>query len=302
MDNPESLSELSALVERTLVDTGRLFRQSASIPTVAHLQRSIPLYHESFQEALDNLSEQIFIAKAFLERDYEAIKAREVVPQSTKDVVMGGVDQILETQSPNAHIKDVSAEPGVEAKIEDSASVDVSAEVSDPIKAEPTREPSEDVKVKEESGVDSTAQLDQTFTDDGINFDSVLNDQGSNSFHLSLDFGDDDVENQAFLSGSAFGNTSNDKPDAVQQSAGPTTTTTDIPAGGGAFDMELSATGDSSAFPEGNSMDDMLGPGESSFDDLFMENENLDSGTGDLNQLEGDSLMNISELDDNWFV
>lgn len=188
-------------------------------------------------------------------------------------------------------LKEASAE--VETKVEETeaeAEAEGEAVQVEPTKAEPSTPDEVKVKVKEEGGVDG-----QDF-DEGMNFDSVLNDQGSNSFHLSLDFGDDDMENQAFLSGSAFGNTSNEKPDAAQQSAGPT----DIPTGGGTFDMELSAA-DSSVFPEGNGMDDMLGPGESSFDDLFMENENLDSGT-DLNQLEGDSLMNISELDDNWFV
>ena len=73
--NPASLAELSTLVERTvrihcpfpppsliraqLLDTGRLFRKSGSLPATAHLQRSIPANYESFQCALDSLSEQI---------------------------------------------------------------------------------------------------------------------------------------------------------------------------------------------------------------------------------------------------
>jgi hypothetical protein len=45
-----------------------------------------------------------------------------------------------------------------------------------------------------------------------------------------------------------------------------------------------------------------MAPGESSFDDLFMENENFGGeGLGDQNLL-GDDLMNINELDDNWFT
>lgn len=81
--NPDSLAELSALVERTvlpssapkmdpcdtptantdnetqLIDTGRLFRKSNSMAASTHIQRSIPVYYDGFQNALDNLSEQI---------------------------------------------------------------------------------------------------------------------------------------------------------------------------------------------------------------------------------------------------
>jgi hypothetical protein len=32
-----------------------------------------------------------------------------------------------------------------------------------------------------------------------------------------------------------------------------------------------------------------------------MENENFGEAAGDLHQLEGDSLMEINELDDSWF-
>jgi hypothetical protein len=85
---PDSLTELSALVERTvqllspapqkeicdpaepsadnetqLVDTGRLFRKSNSLPASTQIQRSIPAYYDGFQDALDNLSEQIVSAQ-----------------------------------------------------------------------------------------------------------------------------------------------------------------------------------------------------------------------------------------------
>ena len=78
--------------------------------------------------------------------------------------------------------------------------------------------------------------------------------------------------------------------------------TSDVPAGGGAFDMELQKTeGDDGNFLQGNSGEDFMGPAESNFDDLFMDTDNFGENGGDFNQLEGDSLMNVNELDDNWF-
>jgi hypothetical protein len=86
--SPDSLAELSALVERTvqlpssapqreirgptepatdieiqLIETGRLFRKSNSLPASTQLQRSIPTYYDGFQDALDSLSEQIVSAQ-----------------------------------------------------------------------------------------------------------------------------------------------------------------------------------------------------------------------------------------------
>ena len=49
-------------VEIKLIDTGRLFRKSNSMPASSHLQRSILAYYDGFQDALDNLSEQIVSA------------------------------------------------------------------------------------------------------------------------------------------------------------------------------------------------------------------------------------------------
>ncbi|KAJ5627913.1 hypothetical protein N7490_010141 [Penicillium lividum] len=292
MENPNALADLSTFVERTLLDTGRLFRKSGSMPASAHLQRSIPSYYESFQEALDNLSEQIFIAKAFLEKDYEAIKAREAVP-ATEDVPFKGVEEKAVQDTPQSvDVKMEGQEPEIKSK----------AEIEPPAPTEPIPgpQPSQDATVKEEKQA-SNGPGDQAFGQDadGINFDSVLNENGgSNSFQLSLDFGDDDMGNQAFLSGTGFGAAPGETPGTSTSQLESSTMAT---AGGGAFDMELQKSeGEPQSFTEGNAMDDMMGPGESNFDDLFMENENLE-GTGELNQLEGDSLMNLNELDDNWF-
>ncbi|KAJ5744628.1 hypothetical protein N7533_009498 [Penicillium manginii] len=277
--NPDSLGELSMLVERTLLDTGRLFRKNGSVPSSTHLQRSIPSYYESFQSALDNLSEQIFIAKAFLEKDYEAIKARESAPQLTEDVAMSDADLNIpaQVQPPSQPV----------AKSPSPEKADLKEE--EPTVPEPQAAPHHHTGASAEGG----------WTQE-INFDSVLNDTGgANTFDLNLDFGNDDTGNQAFLSGTTFG--SAEKPNASMPVENSIENTIPTPAGGGAFDMELDRTdGDANLFTEQGGTDDMMGPGESSFDDLFMETENFGEG-GDLNHLEGDSLMNISELDDNWF-
>lgn len=303
-----------------LVDTGRFFRKNGSMPASTHLQRSIPSYYESFQNALDSLSEQIvskplayltilfrespnnkiqFIAKAFLEKDYEAIKALETAPEATEDVTMNDGDQqaAAETQP----VAPVKPEPGVEsAQVGTKAEEDAATEVlqAQSTEAIPEAQPSIDVK-EEKKAENEAARAETAFPDstEALNFDSVLNENGgSNAFDLHLDFGNDDMGNQAFLSGTSFENATpsgTDKPGTSQ----PTDNEIAASAGGGAFDLELQDTN-----PDGGT-EDIIGPGESSFDDLFMENENFgESGTGDLNHLEGDSLMNLNELDDNWFT
>ncbi|KAJ5835212.1 hypothetical protein N7447_001238 [Penicillium robsamsonii] len=296
--NPDSLTELSSIIERTLIDTGRLFRKSGSMPSRTHLQRSIPLYHDSFQNALDNLSEQIFIAKAFLERDYEALKATSAAPQSIEDVAMSDVNQQIEPEIQSPLTKKVEMDTELEpmSKSEES----ISANQSVPAEIKPDPQSGDDAVVKKEG--DNKTAPDQSFPgpNEDLNFDSVLNDTGgTNDFGLSLDFNDDDMGNQAFLSGSNFtasGATGADRLSTTQPG-----NISDVPAGGGAFDMELQKTeGDDGNFLQGNSGEDFMEPAESNFDDLFMDTDNFGEN-GDFNQLEGDSLMNVNELDDNWF-
>ncbi|KAJ5832153.1 hypothetical protein N7474_000464 [Penicillium riverlandense] len=181
--NPDSLTELSTMLERTLIDTGRLFRKPASMPSKTTLQRSIPAYYESFQEALDNLSEQIFMAKAFLEKDYEAIKA-QTAPQPVEDVVMGDAEPSkVKLEAEKAPVDDHPVEPKIEEQ---------------PAVAPTIPETHADTPIKEEKEAEPVPGE--------IDFDSVLNDNagGPNDFDLNLDFGDDALGNQAFLSGSTF--------------------------------------------------------------------------------------------------
>ncbi|KAJ5960627.1 uncharacterized protein N7479_007777 [Penicillium vulpinum] len=298
--NPDSLTELSSIIERTLIDTGRLFRKSGSMPSRTHLQRSIPLYHDSFQNALDNLSEQIFIAKAFLERDYEALKATSTAPQLIEDVAMSDVNQQVEPeiQSPPEKVE-MDTELETMPKLEEAVSANQSALTE--IKPDPQL--GDDVVVKKEG--DSNAP-DQSFPgpNEDLTFDSVLNDTGgTNDFGLSLDFNDDDMGNQAFLSGSNFTTSGATGGADRLGTTQPLGNTSDVPAGGGAFDMELQKTegDDGNLLGQSNSGEDFMGPAESNFDDLFMDTDNFGENGGEFNQLEGDSLMNVNELDDNWF-
>lgn len=150
---------------------------------------------------------------------------------------------------------------------------------------------------------------------------------GVNEFDLHLDFGDDEVGNRNILSG-AFGTTGtgDDRTPDLDHSTATT-------GGGDAFDMELQKVSgadkpqESQSQPQpqsqpesqsqqaqdmapsaqvdgpggGEMIEDVMGPGESSFDDLFLDSENF-GGEGDQGLLDGDGLMNMSELDDNWFT
>lgn len=148
------------------------------------------------------------------------------------------------------------------------------------------------------------------------------NDSGGvNEFDLHLDFGDDEIGNQNFLSGSNFGAT------ATGDDGTPDLDHSAATGGGDVFDMELQKVDGSETEqqqqqqpqeqsqpqpqemaassqvdgPGGEMVEDVMGPGESSFDDLFLDSENF-GGEGDQGLLEGDGLMNMSELDDNWFT
>lgn len=243
-----------------------------------------------------------FIAKAFLEKDYEAIKAQKATPQPTEDVIIKDVDQ----KDPAAQQLPVpeKLEPGAESeKVETKAEEGAAPVPSQPTEATPGPQ-SGDVEVKKEKEPDSTDRADQAFSEsaDNVNFDSVLNASGeSNFFDLHLDSGND-MGNQAFLSGTAFGNT---EPTGTEQPGTSLATgsgTTAAPAGEAEFDLQLQNAGSENPFSEQDGGTDDMMPGESSFDDLFMEAENMgDNGTGEINQLEGDTLMNLNELDDNWF-
>lgn len=134
-----------------------------------------------------------------------------------------------------------------------------------------------------------------------ISFDSMLNNNTAggvpNEFDLHLDFGNDDVGNHNFLSSHNFvnlgaGNNSGFMA-GLQQNVGDGTANRPPPQQG---EQQPGAQ-------VNNNSEEVIAPGESSFDDLFMERDNFGGGgAGDQGLLEGDRLMNINELDDNWFT
>ncbi|OOG00915.1 hypothetical protein ASPCADRAFT_202742 [Aspergillus carbonarius ITEM 5010] len=314
------------MVNQTLVETGRFFKTGGSMQSRAQLKRSIPTSHENFQNALDNLSEQIFLAKAFLERDYEAVKARKAALQPAEDVVMSDSEVKIEPESVpqppeqpavNTNTVQAEAEPA-----DDVPAPKPEADVND------NQQVSGDQPIKVEKSDESAAAVAgaQSLSAPGdFNFDSMLNDNaGTNDFDLNLDFGDDDVGNDSFLSGSNLLNAStgpnngnngaNNQPtDATPALPGNESNPAAAPMGGDAFDLELQKaaafTSQEDASGEqpfdgqgGGNVEDVM-PGESSFDDLFMESDNFGGdGPGDAGLLDGDGLVNINDLDDSWFT
>ncbi|EYE95451.1 uncharacterized protein EURHEDRAFT_500139 [Aspergillus ruber CBS 135680] len=304
--DPESLATLAATVNQALIETGRFFRSSGSIQSRAQLKRSIPAAHEQFQFALDDLSEQIFLAKAFLERDYEAIRATKTESQTAQDVAMG---ETMVKPEPETGEQAQEKVEEVDIKTEQTTE-DVTTNPPVPAATELSQPNESDQPVKIEKPCDTPAVPDQSTTE--TKFDTGQNETaggGKNDFDLHLDFGDDEIGNQNFLSMNTGGGAN--ETDEFGNS---------ITAGGDAFDLEFEKAGTRGEQQQkqqqqqqqqqqpqpqtgadsqtGEQSEDIIAPGESSFDDLFMGSGDM----GDQGLLEGDELMNIEELDDNWFT
>jgi hypothetical protein len=265
------------------------------------------------------------MAKAFLERDYEAVRARRATSQQpAEDTVMGETEvEIKPEQEAQAQPQRPSLAEPVKKEDEDRGEA---------VKREPEPKPiSQDVKAlpaDDEKPSHPPAEIDLTTAPapqegqhqqhagtvvpgaaepSGIDFDSVLNDSagGANDFDLDLDFGGDvGLGNQNFLGVGSGGGQEQEQ----GKGAGEEAMTTDAAGmegnaasiGGDAFDMELQKAGAADPGMQGqqggNNAEEMM-PGPSSFDDLFMEHDSM----GESNLLEGDGLMNLNELDDSWF-
>ncbi|PYH99327.1 hypothetical protein BO71DRAFT_394396 [Aspergillus ellipticus CBS 707.79] len=311
------------MMNQTLIETGRFFRSGGSMQSRAQIRRALPVAEEQFQSALDDLSEQIFIAKAFLERDYEAIRAKKAALQRVEDVVMSEPEVAAEQETTLQPSEEPVADPSPDQVKSESV-----AEVLPPKPPKDANADQRDLPVKEEKkeeGAAAVASTQPLSAPGDFNFDSMLNDTaGANDFDLNLDFGDDDVGNDGFLSGSnlvnasASENISNEG--ANNQSSNPppdfnTNAPTDLtgmdnnaasaPMGGDAFDLELQKAeafstqagnaGEQSFDGQGGgNMEDVMAPGESRFDDLFMENDGFGG--------DGDGLVNLNDLDDSWFT
>ncbi|CRG83068.1 hypothetical protein PISL3812_00416 [Talaromyces islandicus] len=327
--NPESLTALSDTVNQTLIDTGRFFKSSGSFQSRVQLKKSIPASYDRFQIALDTLSEQIFIAKAFLESDYETIIAKKaspkIEPASTplpaEDVTMSDAPPQTTTTSIAEPSQAIPTEPEPdqpEPPLKMEAAPDVPetllVENPEPDKEKPAVTDTADIKNEETTTTKSNDQALPATTGDELNFDSMLATDGTstNEFDLNFNFGNDEIGNQNFLDGTNFLASGNSMAEGANNNdQDPNSISSLLPGlesyaadnnAGGDFNLELQKLND----PSGNQagiegtmgQDDITVPGESNFDDLFLEKDNLE---GEDNLLGGDGLMGLGELEDNWF-
>ncbi|KAL3480379.1 hypothetical protein BJX99DRAFT_220696 [Aspergillus californicus] len=296
LSNPESLEVLTATLNQTLIETGRFFRSGGSAQSRTQLKRVVPAAHEQFQSALDNLSEQIFVAKAFLERDYEVIRARKAAlrKRPTEDVVMEESEEKSDVQvAPKPEQTAISVPSDTESK-----PIDTAVKVEEQTDVNQGQQEAANVPVKEEELQGNTAPppAQEPGVPEEINFDSLLNNQGTNEFDISLDFGDENnAGNENFFADANFGDSNADT--GLEQQGHDNS---GLGTGGDAFDLELQKFSGDPNDQFGGNTEDIMGPGESSFDDLFMENDNLGGNeNGDQDLLGGEGLM---ELDDSWFT
>ncbi|OJJ49825.1 hypothetical protein ASPZODRAFT_128356 [Penicilliopsis zonata CBS 506.65] len=318
--HPESLGVLLAMVNQTLIETGRFFRSNGSLQSRAQLKRTLPAARDQFHDALDQLSEQIFIAKTFLERDYETIQARKATPKPTsEDVVME--EKTEERPPPETDVQPQSAHLGLSTETE---GLEIKAAEEPETTDKPTEENLSDApglssgNLEKAEGMPSTEGASFAAAAAGneeISFDSMLADTTGepNEFDLHLDFGNDEVGNQNFLAGSSFNmgagtqdvtgmeestNDAGDINDNNRQQGGEDHLMMHT-LDGGPMNLDLPV---SQGEGQGSS-EDGIAPGESSFEDLFLEADGFgDDGLGEHGLLEGDGMMNVNELDDNWFT
>jgi len=250
-----------------------------------------------------------FLAKAFLERDYEAIRATKTETQMAQDVTMS--ETAVKPEREAGEQAPEKAEKEVDIKIEQTTK-DVTTNSPAPAAAEPSQPNEPDQHVKIEQPSETPAVPDQSTAE--TKFDTELNETAggaANEFDLHLDFGNDEIGNQNFLNMNTGGGTNEADGSGFGSS---------IPSGGDAFDLEFEKAGAITGGEQqpqqqqheqpqpqtqpgtdsqtGDQSEDIMAPGESSFDDLFMGSGEM----GDQGLLEGDELMNINELDDNWFT
>lgn len=219
------------------------------------------------------------------------------------EVTTGGPQTVPASEETAASAVPSDGEPkAIDNAVKQEQQTDLNQEqqttTNEPVKEEP----------KEANADPSLATQDATGTEE-INFDSLLNNQGPNEFDLNLDFGENgNAGNESFFN-ATFGDQDTgsglDAGNTQMSNTEPGQDNNALPTGGDAFDLELekfsTQPGDANGQFGGNT-EDIMGPGESSFDDLFMETENL-GGNDNENQdlLPGDGLMQLDELDDSWF-
>lgn len=192
----------------------------------------------------------------------------------------------------------IKTEPGHLGEFEQTGTENVSATTTEPVGAS-----------KAEENPDKISQSLPASMGDEMNFDSMLATTGeaSNEFDLNFNFTNDEIGDQNFLAGADFGNSSSTMAGETLNDNGAGSISSLLPGlesyatdnnAGDNFSFDLPKLGDQSMGGQGNSgQDDLMGPGESSFDDLFLEKDNLE---GDDSLLGGGDLMDLGELDDSW--
>jgi hypothetical protein len=257
-----------------------------------------------------------FIAKAFLEKDYEAAKAKRTVNTVSEPVVPTVVDQqnedVTMTDSSVVPKKEKpAAQPG--APSDTNLSEQASGEAPYNIDVVSKKSPEASVtapkmEVKASTKSQDAGELNHSFPDPS---GQTLNFNGPNEFDLNLDFGNDDVGNQNFLAGTQFldSSSTNMAGDGAENPASISSLLPGLESYAANtedenFNFDFNKLPGDSAEPQTDDSknyahDEMAVHGESSFDDLFMEKDNF-GGDGDDNLL-GDN-MDLGEIDDSWFT
>lgn len=172
---------------------------------------------------------------------------------------------------------------------------------TEPVTTTAATEPIEALKV-EETADKGTQQLPVSMGDE-MNFDQMLatTGQAPNDFDLNFNFTNDEIGDQNFLAGADFGNTNATMGGEINNDNGANTISSLLPGiehyasnnAGDSFNFDLPKLGDQ----QNGGQDDLMAPGESSFDDLFLEKNDLE---GDDNLLGSGEFMELGELDDSW--
>ncbi|OKL55862.1 hypothetical protein UA08_08888 [Talaromyces atroroseus] len=338
--NPDSLAVLTDAVNQTLIDTGRFFKSSGSLQSRTHLKTSIPASYQRFQIALDTLSEQIFIAKAYLERDYEIVTARKVAPKLEPAPVSAPAPApaAIPAPSPPAPAQPTAEDvPMAEAPVSILSepvkeSIEKTEQRDHPIKTEPLAAPdpfqfeekaepstqnaaaTERIgTLKAEEITDKGEQPLTLTTGDEMNFDSMLATTGetTNEFDMNFNFTNDEIGNQNFLAGSDFinanpamagdANADNGAGSISSLLPGLESYATDSNAGDN-FNFDLPKLEDQSLGGQG------LDQSNAGQDNLMALGESSfddlfmekDNNLEGENSLLGGDLMDLGELDDSW--
>ncbi|PGH17648.1 hypothetical protein AJ79_01010 [Helicocarpus griseus UAMH5409] len=199
-----SLDTLTAMVNQTLIETGRFFRAPGSMRSRTQLKRNIPLAHEQFQRALDNLSEQIYIAKALLEKDYDAVleKKSALRPKLAVQEDAHVKEEPVTNNNSKPQPADTTnpSQPAAQPNIKQEPDQPPSAKQSLEMKKQPSNEqnPANNTMPQQHPPSPDIAEV--------LDFDSLFPDSNNNNNNNDNDPNNDKdgSAEQAFLGGNGF--------------------------------------------------------------------------------------------------